>query len=146
MPTHDLYCPSCKAEKHDQRIPSVNLDNPGDCVCGSPMRISYNGWFKSPVRGDGFTPVTLGGVVYDTKESLDAFAKEWKRDTGADLNLASDSPRQRAARLEEDAARAYYNIDIMNRSAEWKEKKRIEIDQTHGKAAAEIRRGYRRTY
>jgi hypothetical protein len=110
------------------------------------MRISYNNWFKSSVRGDGFTPVTLGGVTYDTRESLGAFAKDWKRDTGAELNLVSDGPRQRAARLEEDAARAYRNIEIMNRPDEWKERKRIEIDQTHGKAASEIRRGYRRTY
>jgi len=146
MPVHDFYCTPCGTINTDEYISAANAASetyPTCPDCNGGMRITFNKWAQVTTRVDNYTPVTLGGVRYETKAELDAFLAAQRRETGQDIELTGDSPRSRASRLEENAQMQLNKIAACShRGEDWQRAMRAEVEQTMGTAVMAIRRGY----
>lgn len=153
MPIHDFYCSAdkggCGTIIQDEYISAANVSSgtyPACPSCQKELRIAFGNWAKVTGRVDGYTPVTLGGVCYETKAELDAFLAKQRRETGEDIELTGDSVRQRAARLEENAQMQLNRIaNCSHRGADWQQRMAQEVENTMGRAAQQMRRGYHAT-
>lgn len=101
----DLRCPACEALYLDELCEGDHR-----CVCGAVTTTYYGAQALlaggTERKADAFSPITFGGVRYESREAWSSFRQEWRGRHHEELHVEGDSPAIRKAKLEESHHRS----------------------------------------
>ena len=106
----DVRCTECAALELD-----TFSDDDHKCVtCGAPTTTYFASMAEGmrERRADNFSPITFGGVRYETAGDWNKCRADWKHNNHEELNVTGDTRRASLARLEE----ANHNALTLSRS------------------------------